>query len=319
MAEPEKKEASMESDSSHYQRALDMEALGLMGITPDEKYRREVDVAFNEGGLSALPQGAKVLDLACGRGHTSKLVRDRGLDVTAVDFSPTAIEAAKKDFGQEGIDFRVGDMKNPPKVEGGYDAVTCFGRSLAYFERYEEYVEALKNWHEALKDGGKIAIEWTEWVDGAGGDNWQSIGGVEVQKEPFSVVDKNTGEALSYGETSGGNLEYPGAQLPDPIGIRRGGRSFVDAKGQNHDFGGAGAMFVDLLKQQNFPLIKRMIEEAGFANVRMVESPQPLTPPGQPKCVKVFAVTAEKASEDRAIGGIGSWFSGKVRSLLRFK
>lgn len=306
MGDLDKKESATESDSAHYQRALDMESYGLMGITPDEKYRREVDVVFDEGGFSALPQKSKVLDLACGRGDTSKLLKDRGFDVTAVDFSSTAVEAAQERF--EGIDFRVGDMKKPPKIEGGYDAVTCFGRSLAYFERYEEYIEALKNWRESLKDGGKIAIEWTEWTEGAGGDNWQSIGNTEVQKDPFRIVDKTTGESVGYGETVGESFKYPGAQLPTSIEKRRGGRNFVDSTGQRHDFGGKGAMFVDLLKQKNFPLIKRMIEEAGFTNVRIVEAPQPLTPPGQPRCVKVFAATAEKGPEDRAVGTFISRF-----------
>ena len=313
MADLDKKESVTESDSGHYQRALDMEALGLMGITPDEKYRREVDVIFNEGGLSALSRGSKVLDLACGRGDTSKLLKDRGLVVTAMDFSNTAVEAAKERFEGEGIDFRVGDMKTPPKIAGGYDAVTCFGRSFAYFERYEEYVEALKNWCESLKDNGKIAIEWTEWLEGAGGDNWQTAGNTEVQKDPFRIVDKTTGESVSYGQTVGANFEYPDAQLPTPIEKRRGGRIFVDAEGQRHDFGGKGTMFVDLLNQRNFPLIKRMIKEAGFTNVKMVEASQPLTPPGQPKMVKVFAVTAEKAAAGNAIGRVIQGFRRRLR------
>lgn len=313
MADLTGKELVRESDSRHYQRALDMEACGLMGITPEEKYRREVDVVLNEGGFSALPQGAKVLDLACGRGDTSKILNDRGLDVIAVDFSDTAVEAAQERFSGARIDFRVGDMKNPPKIEGGYDAVTCFGRSFAYFERYEEYVEALKNWCESLKDGGKIAIEWTEWTGGAGGENWQSIGGTEVQKNPFRIVDRATGESVSYGEELAENLEYPGVQLSAPVQKRRGGRIFVDSNGQSHDFGGQGAMFVDILKQGNFPLVKRMIEEAGFTNVRMVESSQPLTPPGQPKCCKVFAVIAEKAPVDRMVDEVVDQMREKVR------
>lgn len=304
MGDLDKKESVTESDSSYYQRALDMEALGLMGITPDEKYRREVDVAFNEGGLSALPQGSKVLDLACGRGDTSKLLKGRGLDVTAIDSSNTAVEAAKGRFEGEGIDFRVGDMKRPPKIDGGYDAITCFGRSLAYFERYEEYVEALKNWHESLKNNGKIAIEWTEWFDGAGGDNWQSIGNIEVQKiSPFSVVDKSTGESLSHVGVQIEHFKYPGRQLKIPVEVKRGSqRVFVDSDGNSYDFGGEAPMFVDLLKQRNFPLIKRMIEEAGFANVKIVEDLRPLTPPGQPRMVKVLAITAEKVpAGDNAI------------------
>jgi len=302
-----------ESDSNYYQRALDLEALGLMGIEPDEKYRREVDVVFSQGEFLSLPQNSNVLDLACGRGDTSKLLRERGFNVIALDSSNTAIETAGKRFPDEGIDFRVGDMKNPPKAQDGYDAITCFGRSLAYFKRYEEYVEALKNWREALKDNGKIAIEWTEWVDGVSGGKFQSLGNVEVQKEPdFQIVNKKTGEILRFGESVTEEFQYPGEQLPMPIEKRRGGRIFIDSDGQTHDFGGEGTMFVDLLRQRNFPLIKRILNEAGYINVRLVEALEPLTPPGQPKTCKVFAVIAEKSRDGSPIESITSDIRSKT-------
>lgn len=300
-------EGAPEATSQHYQRALDLEALGMMGIAPKEKYRREVDVVFSDPRFSSLPSGSSVLDVACGRGDTSVLLDERGFKVTAVDASAAAIDEAQRvfDFQADHTYFQVGDMKNPPKSEDGYDAVTCFGRSFAYFKTYEEYVEALKNWRDALKSGGKVAIEWTEWMPGVEWNPWQSLyGAVEVDSDGKPrITVPGSQEAVEYGDERKEDFKYPGPKFPgDSIKVRYGGRRYIDPSGEKHDFGKDGSFFVDLLKQENFPLIERMMKEAGFVNVRLIEAPQPLTPPGQPKCVKVFAVTAEKPSETSLAG-----------------
>jgi SAM-dependent methyltransferase len=306
MTKIEKSEIVTESDSKYYQRMLDLEAMGMMGITSAEKYEREVGVVFdsNQGGFSSLPKDARVLDLACGRGDTSKLVHEKGYAVTGVDSSDIAVADAKERFAESGVDFQVGDMRNPPKTEGGYDAITCFGRSLAYFERYEEYIEALWNWYASLKNGGKVAIEWTEWSDGDRNGQWQSVGGTTVVTEPeFRISDQLTGESLSFVSHDVENFDYPGEQLGQPIERRWGGaRVYVDQAGGKHATGNKDTLFVDLLRSRNFPLIKRMLEEAGFEGVKLVEAPEPLTPKGNPRTYKVFAVVAERASKGTVVG-----------------
>lgn len=315
MADLEKREKITESDSEVYQRALDLEAMGLMGITPDEKYRRELGVVFDseEGNFESLPKGAKILDLACGRGDTTKMMQEKGYSVTGVDFSETAIADANQRFMGSGIDFRQGDMKQPPKTEGGYDAIACLGRSLAYFETYEEYTEALRNWHDALKDGGKVAIEWTEWDEGSTGGDWKSAGSTAVKTEPeLSIVDEETGESLGYAPSADETFEYPGPRLEKPIPKHRGGRVYVDAEGKKHELGNQDTLFVDLLKKRNLPLLQRMLEGVGFTNIRLVESSRPLTPEGNFKTCRVFTLTAEKASTGVLIGDS----RGKIGSLL---
>lgn len=309
------KEVITESLSKDYQRALDLEAMGLMGITPEEKYRREVAVAFDadQGGLT-LAKGAKVLDLACGRGDTTKLIQEKGYDVRGVDFSGSAVDEARERFSDSGIDFQEGDMMRPPKIEGGYDAITCFGRSLAYFEKYENYTETLRNWHESLKDGGKVAIEWTEWATGTNeSDAWQSVGNTTVNTEPeLQIKDDTTGETLSYMDSRTEYLEYPGEQLSQPVEKHYGGRLYVDSNGKRHELGNKDTLFVDLLKERNFPLLKRMLEETGFENVKLAKAPESLTPEGNPKVCNVFSITAEKHSE----GSVVSMARGKVGNAL---
>ena len=44
----------------------------------------------------AAEKGNEILDLGCGRGHNSLYLHDKGLKVTACDFSPAAIDTVKK-------------------------------------------------------------------------------------------------------------------------------------------------------------------------------------------------------------------------------
>jgi len=52
-----------------------------------------------------------VLDLGCGAGRASLYLQKKGLEVTALDASPNAVEVCRR----RGIrDVRLGDLKNPP-------------------------------------------------------------------------------------------------------------------------------------------------------------------------------------------------------------
>lgn len=306
-------------NSDHFQKALDMEALGYIGITPEEKYRREVGVVLDpdKGAFyDSLKSEAKVLDIACGSGDSSVILENSGknFQVTAVDSAPNAIAKAQSRFPESKVNFQVADMKNPSGKEGEYDAITCFGRSLGYFETYEEYIEALKNWRKLLKDKGKIAIEFMEWGPNQNGDgNWRVGEDYEVDRDPkFPIVNKRTGEKLGYTETAKDPFKYPGKQLNTPIDKRRGGRIYVDENGIEHKLGNENTLFVDILRSRNFPLIKRILEEAGFKNIRLVEDSKPLTHPLNPKTCNVYAITAEKADESEMKAEVSG-----LRGLLR--
>lgn len=53
-----------------------------------------------------------VLDLGCGAGRASLYLQEKGLDVTALDVSPNAVEVCRR----RGIrDVRLGDLRDPPR------------------------------------------------------------------------------------------------------------------------------------------------------------------------------------------------------------
>jgi SAM-dependent methyltransferase len=83
----------------------------------DARYLRNVRRPFlyhypNDGAfLDALiarydiPREAKLLDVGCGNGYYSQLFKHRGLSVTGVDLSPTAISLFKETFGNDANGF----------------------------------------------------------------------------------------------------------------------------------------------------------------------------------------------------------------------
>ncbi len=80
--------------------------------------------------------GRKALVVGCGLGDDAKYLDDLGFDVTAFDISPTAIEWAKRLYGDTKIKFEVADLfeppsawiaaSNPPATAGGTDKKSAF-------------------------------------------------------------------------------------------------------------------------------------------------------------------------------------------------
>jgi cyclopropane fatty-acyl-phospholipid synthase-like methyltransferase len=60
-----------------------------------------------------LPENAKVLDLACGKGRHSTYLNQLGFDVLGADLSENSIEASKDT--NDTLHFKVHDMRVPLK------------------------------------------------------------------------------------------------------------------------------------------------------------------------------------------------------------
>lgn len=66
-----------------------------------------------ENGLKG--EGRTAMVVGCGLGDDAKYLHDLGFKVTAFDISPTAIEWAKKIYGDSDIRFEVANLFDPPK------------------------------------------------------------------------------------------------------------------------------------------------------------------------------------------------------------
>jgi len=102
-------------------------------------------------------KGAKVLDLACGSGFYSRLLRDLGAEsVTGADLSSTMIAAAKyeEQLRPLGINYLVMDVTTMPAL-GLFDIVTAVW--LLLYAPTEASLQAMcRNIANNLKNGGRF-------------------------------------------------------------------------------------------------------------------------------------------------------------------
>jgi SAM-dependent methyltransferase len=104
-----------------------------------------------------LPEKAKVLDLACGKGRHSIYLNQLGFDVLGADLSENSINEASKNTN-ETLHFKVHDMREA--FEEKYDAVFNLFTSFGYFENDEDNLTTLKAIKESLSEYGFAVIDF---------------------------------------------------------------------------------------------------------------------------------------------------------------
>jgi SAM-dependent methyltransferase len=140
-----------------------------------------------------VPAG-KMAVLGCGTGSDCVLFASQKLEVTGIDFAPTAIQRTLAKFEQAGISGKTGfllerDVFNLHDYDGYYDYVLehCFLPSL-HPSRRRTYVYTVR---DLLKPGGKlIALWWLTEIPPAFGPPF-SFGKDELYKlfDPFFKID----------------------------------------------------------------------------------------------------------------------------------
>jgi SAM-dependent methyltransferase len=119
---------------------------------------------FVESELADLPPG-RALDLACGEGRNARWLAERGWQVIGMDFSPVAIDKARRHDGR--VDWQVGDVLSAPLPED-LDLVVVAYLQVPAGDR----ATALRRSFEALAPGGRlfvIAHDSTNLTEGTGG------------------------------------------------------------------------------------------------------------------------------------------------------
>lgn len=104
-----------------------------------------------------LPEDAKILDLACGKGRHSMYLNTLGFDVTGADLSENSIAEASA-AANEKLHFKVHDMRVP--FEEKFDAVFNLFTSFGYFENDEDNLTTLKAIHDSLSEYGFAVIDF---------------------------------------------------------------------------------------------------------------------------------------------------------------
>jgi 2-polyprenyl-3-methyl-5-hydroxy-6-metoxy-1,4-benzoquinol methylase len=105
-----------------------------------------------------LQKGSKILDVPCGQGRHSVKLAKRNFQVTGIDYSSTALQAAKKWAHQNKVSpvFIKQDMRSL-KLNERFDAVIMLGNSFGYFSDADNE-KVIKNISALLKRNGFFVI-----------------------------------------------------------------------------------------------------------------------------------------------------------------
>lgn len=80
--------------------------------------------------VAGVERGSTVLDVGCGQGFFSYLLRTCGMNVVGIDLSEAGVQSAKRAYGERGMSFLVGDAMNLP-LAPRFDCI--FVRSLSLY------------------------------------------------------------------------------------------------------------------------------------------------------------------------------------------
>jgi SAM-dependent methyltransferase len=102
-------------------------------------------------------RGRSVLEVGCGAGVDLARFARGGATVTGVDLSPSAIELARANFGQQGLsgDLRVADGEHLPFPEASFDLVFAHG-VVQYTADPRRLVEEVRR---VVKPGGEAVFQ----------------------------------------------------------------------------------------------------------------------------------------------------------------
>ena len=136
-----------------------------------DRYR---DLVNTPGFLDVLPSvdGLRVLDVGCGEGHNTRLLRERGARLTALDISETFVRAARD--ADASIDHLLADGTTLPFPNRSFDAATAF-MSMMYMP---DPAATLAEIARVLRPGGWLQFSIThpvtsiprrQWIDDADG------------------------------------------------------------------------------------------------------------------------------------------------------
>ncbi len=103
-------------------------------------------------------KGARMLDVACGKGRHSMQLAANGFDVTGIDLSKESIAYALQNE-RENLHFYEHDMRLPFWINY-FDIAFNFFTSFGYFNSQREHDNAIRTIATSLKPGGMIVLDF---------------------------------------------------------------------------------------------------------------------------------------------------------------
>ncbi|WP_333875951.1 class I SAM-dependent methyltransferase [Flavobacterium sp.] len=123
----------------------------------DRNYREAQIFMDNLTHYLNLPEKAKVLDLACGKGRHAIYLNQLGYDVIGADLSENSIAEAQKNEN-ETLHFVVHDKREP--FDQKFDAIFNLFTSFGYFDCEGDDLKTLSAIKESLSEYGFAVIDF---------------------------------------------------------------------------------------------------------------------------------------------------------------
>jgi ubiquinone/menaquinone biosynthesis C-methylase UbiE len=133
----------------------------------------------------------RVLDVACGAGHTALAFAPRVAEVVAVDVTEAMLATGRRLAEEQGIGnvtFQPGDAEALPFADASFDLVTC--RYAAH--HFAHPAVAAREWARVLKPGGSLLLADLVSPDNPAADT--VLNAAEILRDPSHVRDYRIAE-----------------------------------------------------------------------------------------------------------------------------
>ncbi len=112
-----------------------------------------------------IPQGARVLDCACGMGTQAIGLARLGYAVVGSDLSPGLIGRARSEAARRGVSLplSVADMRSLPFADASFDVVLAADNALPHLLTSDDVFAALSEMRRVLRPGGRLLISTRDY------------------------------------------------------------------------------------------------------------------------------------------------------------
>jgi SAM-dependent methyltransferase len=175
-----------------------MERLDIIKPPASQSIEAAIHLARYASAISFV-KGKRVLDIACGEGYGSYLLKEAGaLSVVGVDILETSISQAKKLFADKNLEYLVADLNKPLSVFKNHEFdIVISAETIEHLLNPEIFLETIKH---LIKPDGIIILTCPN-------DHWYYP--FDNKSNPFHIRKYSFGEfqALSTG-TLGDNVVW---------------------------------------------------------------------------------------------------------------
>jgi len=116
--------------------------------------QRELETEFL---LKHLEPGDRVLEVGCGNGYLTNILRRYVAHVDAFDFAENMVVQAKLNHGEANNRFFHDNVLQPISWQGPFDCIVCV-RVLINLRNFDEQNTAVENMRKALRPGGRLLL-----------------------------------------------------------------------------------------------------------------------------------------------------------------